>query len=710
MTKADNRTSWIHRSYFANGLVQVDSSYIRTLAGGGGASDLAATPHKYGITYTYDLDRRRASLRHPTQLATDRGTAYDMVSYTYEPSTGALASVTDPRGNVFSYGYSAGGALETLGQAPAAGWSNAVLLNYRYDLDGRLVRLYGGTSPPYTSQAITLIDQSLTFDPRGKILTEVNVGAPADSLVATYSGLGYLMTSNQRAFTTTIGNQAVTSSTDESFTYTGLGNRLSTSTTLQRSVGDGLEYQFTPGFSTEQVESSTGRLVMQYHNGARYDGYHYDEAGNTFFTDQLPNTSTSQGLENRVSYYGADGKLAGADWRMTPQSGNENDVIFQMAFDEFWYDALGRRVLVRSQRFGQGTPVSDETRLSYARRTVWDGDAELWEIQMPTRDASVNAWTENDTDTIPNVDWRFFGNGYVDPNPMWGRVAYTHGLGTDRPLSITRYGYGDEARDANNVQYPFRNLPVFTMIPIWDARGNARMATYGHADLSYACNPGPYRCAYATWPALIFAWKRDQVKRSSWHGTLLEDKRDYTGTSYRRNRYYDPESGRFTQEDPIGLAGGLNLYGFANGDPVNYADPYGLKPDTVHLPKLLWPFLAECRDVSATCARLINSKTSGSEYWEVKLGNAGDCLPYRVGCTDSRPPPGHRSGGTITIIPSEIPLMHDHTLVPYIVVGHEFAHAGDCKGDEKCAREAEDKIRQESNVAPRPQQTPQDHQ
>ncbi|MFQ5745399.1 MAG: RHS repeat-associated core domain-containing protein, partial [Acidobacteriota bacterium] len=35
----------------------------------------------------------------------------------------------------------------------------------------------------------------------------------------------------------------------------------------------------------------------------------------------------------------------------------------------------------------------------------------------------------------------------------------------------------------------------------------------------------------------------------------------------------------YTQEDPIGLAGGLNLYGFANGDPVNFSDPFGLMPD-----------------------------------------------------------------------------------------------------------------------------------
>lgn len=33
------------------------------------------------------------------------------------------------------------------------------------------------------------------------------------------------------------------------------------------------------------------------------------------------------------------------------------------------------------------------------------------------------------------------------------------------------------------------------------------------------------------------------------------------------------------REDPIGLAGGLNLYGYANGDPVNNSDPFGLCPE-----------------------------------------------------------------------------------------------------------------------------------
>jgi len=34
--------------------------------------------------------------------------------------------------------------------------------------------------------------------------------------------------------------------------------------------------------------------------------------------------------------------------------------------------------------------------------------------------------------------------------------------------------------------------------------------------------------------------------------------------------------GPFTQEDPIGIAGGLNLYGYAGSDPINNSDPFGL--------------------------------------------------------------------------------------------------------------------------------------
>jgi RHS repeat-associated protein len=50
------------------------------------------------------------------------------------------------------------------------------------------------------------------------------------------------------------------------------------------------------------------------------------------------------------------------------------------------------------------------------------------------------------------------------------------------------------------------------------------------------------------------------------------------GLDYLHHRYYDPAIGRFITRDPIGWAGGLNLYGYVGNDPVNAVDPSGLSP------------------------------------------------------------------------------------------------------------------------------------
>ena len=51
---------------------------------------------------------------------------------------------------------------------------------------------------------------------------------------------------------------------------------------------------------------------------------------------------------------------------------------------------------------------------------------------------------------------------------------------------------------------------------------------------------------------------------------------DGNGLMYYRNRYYHPRFSRFISEDPIRLAGGLNLYTYVGGDPVSKNDPRGL--------------------------------------------------------------------------------------------------------------------------------------
>jgi RHS repeat-associated protein len=129
---------------------------------------------------------------------------------------------------------------------------------------------------------------------------------------------------------------------------------------------------------------------------------------------------------------------------------------------------------------------------------------------------------------------------------------------------------------------PFFRWAPFSLVPHWNLRGEADNGSFADGALTKCMSDGVgQRCVQVRWPFGWTATAQQAYVRDLWHGSLVESKRDGSGLLFRRSRYVDPASGRFTQEDPIGLAGGMNLYGFAGGDPVNFTDPFGLYVDPV---------------------------------------------------------------------------------------------------------------------------------
>jgi RHS repeat-associated protein len=57
-----------------------------------------------------------------------------------------------------------------------------------------------------------------------------------------------------------------------------------------------------------------------------------------------------------------------------------------------------------------------------------------------------------------------------------------------------------------------------------------------------------------------------------------------TGLHYNHFRYYDPKTGRYLTPDPIGLAGGINLFEYSKNNPINLVDPWGLQTGSVVRP------------------------------------------------------------------------------------------------------------------------------
>ena len=171
-------------------------------------------------------------------------------------------------------------------------------------------------------------------------------------------------------------------------------------------------------------------------------------------------------------------------------------------------------------------------------------------------------------------------------------VQYLHGLGMDEVL----------ARVAAGATHTFIGDQVMSTRALVDGAG-AKANTYSYLGF------GAGRATQETLPNLVRFTGRELDSNS--------------GLVYMRGRWMDRSTGRFANQDPIGFAGGLNLYAYAANNPVTFRDPLGLKPNDLF--KELLPAAEDFASYINKRSRDENAEYSAAIY----VTKDGQFLSYR---------------------------------------------------------------------------------
>jgi len=140
---------------------------------------------------------------------------------------------------------------------------------------------------------------------------------------------------------------------------------------------------------------------------------------------------------------------------------------------------------------------------------------------------------------------------------------------------------------------------------VWLANTPVAVLSGNNAYYVYADHLNAPRAISDYTGAVVWRWDSEafgtQVAASSTINYNLRFPGQYydnsTGLHYNGFRNYNPAIGRYIESDLIGLAGGVNTYGYVGNNPLSFVDPLGLRSLTDSEKSYLSPYIPE-RDLN----------------------------------------------------------------------------------------------------------------
>ncbi len=460
-------------------------------------------------------------------------------SFTYD-AVGNVLSSTNRRGQTVTYTYNAAGQVTSKKYDTTPGVTDLV---YHYDAAGNLIQAIDASG-----------SMQMTYDPNTDWLTRIEY--PSGQFFA--------------------------------FQYDTLGRR------TQRADQDGnvVNYQYDAAGRLDRMTDGADVLIVDYDYDAAgrlslktlgngvYTTYEYDSAGNILHLINYQPDSTV------LSRYDYEYDVSGRRIAMTTLEGT-----FQ-----YGYDALGQLIAVRHP---DDRVVTYEYDAVGNRRQVIDGSEAiaytsnalnqyllvgdvLYEYDL---DGNLISKTEDGVTTTYRYD---IENRLIEvetPTDIWtyhydafgNRSTATHN-GQVVQYIVDPTGLGNVAAeydaDGNLIARYDHGYGLLSRV---DVTGDSAFYTFqaiGHtSELTGA--DGAVLNTYAYDPWGVSLGKAETVPNPfqfvGEYGVMNEG----NGLEFMRARFFDATIGRFTQEDPIGISGGINLYNYVRNAPSRKIDPSG---------------------------------------------------------------------------------------------------------------------------------------